>query len=72
MQTLQFSEVTEAVHSLNYEDKVELQELLSHYLIEEERENIFKNYQEGKKELESGNINYYKSTKELRKALEND
>lgn len=39
--TLPYSEITEAVQSLKYEDKLELQELLNHYLIEERREDIY-------------------------------
>ena len=72
MLNLQYSEITESIQSMKYEDKIELKELLNHYLIEDRRENIYKNYQKSKKEVSSGKIKYYKSAKELRKALEND
>ncbi len=72
MLTLLYSEITEAVQSLKYEDKVELKELLNHYLIEERREYIYRNFQKSKKEVSSGKVKYYKSSDELRKALEND
>jgi 16S rRNA C1402 (ribose-2'-O) methylase RsmI len=72
MITLQYAEITEAVQSLNYEDKIELKELLNHYLIEERREEIYQNYQKSKKEVLSGKVKYHKSSIELRKALEND
>jgi transcriptional regulator of NAD metabolism len=71
MLTLPYSEITEAVQSLKYEDKLELKELLNHYLIEDHREDIYKNYQVSKKEVSSGKVKYYKSSSELRKALEN-
>jgi hypothetical protein len=72
MLNLSYSEITEAVQSLKYEDKIELKELLNHYLIEERREEIYNNFQKSKKEVASGKVKYYKSSKELRKALEND
>jgi nucleoid DNA-binding protein len=72
MLTLQYSQITEAVQSLNYEDKIELKELLNHYLIEERREEIYQNFQKSKKEVTSKKLKSYKSSSELRKALEND
>lgn len=72
MLTLQYSEITDIIQSLKYEEKIELKELLNHYLIEESRENILKNYNNSKKEIASGKIKYYKSSDELRRALESD
>jgi hypothetical protein len=69
--TLQYAEITEAVQSLNYIDKIELKELLNHCLIEERREEIYQNYQKSKKEVLSGKVQYHKSSSELKKALEN-
>lgn len=57
MSTLQYSEITEAVQSLKYEDKIELKELLNHYLIEERREEIYQNYQKSKKEVYPAKLN---------------
>jgi adenylate cyclase len=72
MSDIGYSEITEAIHSLNYEDKIELKELLNHYLIEERREEIYQNSQISKNEVISGKVKFYSSSKELRKALEND
>ena len=72
MLNLAYSEITEAVQSLKYEEKIELKELLNHYLIEERREDIYNNFRKSKKEVLSGKVKYYNSSKELRKALEND
>lgn len=69
MSTLQYSEITEAVQLLKYEDKIQLRELLNHYLIEESREEIYNNFQKSKNEVSSGSVKYYKSSDELRKAL---
>ena len=69
MVALAYSEIAEAVLSLKYEDKIELKELLNHYLIEERRENIYNNLIKSKKEVAAGKVKYYKSTVELRKAL---
>jgi hypothetical protein len=71
MRSLPYSEITEAVQSLEYDEKMELKELLNHYLIEERREDIYKNFQQSRKEIVSDKVKYYKSSKELRKALEN-
>ena len=72
MLTLQYSDIAEAIQSLKYEDKVELKELLNHYQVEERREEILNNYKKSKKEVSSGNVIRYESSKELRKALAND
>ncbi|MBM2816835.1 MAG: hypothetical protein HW421_3597 [Ignavibacteria bacterium] len=72
MLNLAYSEITEAVLSLRYEDKIELKELLNHFLIEERRESIYKNSLKSKKEVALGKVKYYKTVSELRKAIEND
>lgn len=72
MNIIGFSDITEAIKSLNYDDKIELNELLRHYLAEERREEIYKNYENSKNEISEGKVKYYSSQSDLRKALEND
>lgn len=72
MNNIGFSDITEAIKSMSYDDKIEINELLRHYLAEERREEIYKNYETSKLETSGGKINYYSTSSDLRKALEND
>jgi len=46
-----YNTLVEEVKKLSVEEKEELKFLIEKYLVEERREEIFKNYQESKKEI---------------------
>ena len=72
MLDIPFCDITESIQSMKIEEKIELKELLNHYLVEEQRDNIYQNFTKSRKEIKSGKIEYFKSAEELRNALEND
>jgi hypothetical protein len=57
------------IKNLPSEDKEELQDIIAKYIIEEKRENIYRNYQNSLLELKEGKLEYSKNIKTLKKRL---
>ena len=70
MQTVRFNELIEIIRSLSFEEKREIRDLLERYLIEERREEIYRNYQESLEELKRGEIEFRDKVDELKSLLE--
>ena len=70
MMALTYSEIIEAIQSLKYEDKIKLKDFINQNLIAERKEEIFQNYKTSKKEVETGKVKYYKTSNELKMAIE--
>lgn len=64
-----YSTLIEEVKRLSTEEKEELKFLIEKYLIEERREDIFKNYQESKKEIEEGRLEFSNDIERLKEIL---
>ena len=61
--------LVEEVKKLSVEEKEELKFLLERYLIEERRGEIFKNYQESKKEIKEAPLEFSSDIKRLKEML---
>ena len=61
--------IVEEVKKLSVEEKEELKFLIEKYLIEERREEIFKNYQESKREIEEERLEFSSDVKKLKEML---
>ena len=61
--------LVEEVKKLSVEEKEELKFLIEKYLIEERREEILKNYQESKKEIEEEQLEFSSDIKRLKEML---
>ncbi|CAG0939807.1 hypothetical protein BROC_00802 [Candidatus Brocadiaceae bacterium] len=61
--------LVEEVKKLSVEEKEELKFLIEKYLIEERREEIFKNYQESKKEIKEEQLEFSSDIKRLKEML---
>ena len=55
---MRFSDVVETIKNLSLEEKQEIQALLSQYLREERREEIYNNYQKSISEEQQGELNF--------------
>lgn len=64
-----YSILVEEVKRLSTEEKEELKFLIEKYLIEERREEIFKNYQESKREIEEGRLEFSNDIEKLKGIL---
>lgn len=64
-----YNTLVEEVKKLSVEEKEELKFLIEKYLVEERREEIFKNYQESKKEIEEGQLEFSGDIKRLKEML---
>lgn len=64
-----YSTLIEEVKRLSTEEKEELKFLIEKYLIEERREDIFKNYQESKKEIEEDRLEFSDDIERLKEIL---
>ena len=64
-----YSVLVEEVKRLSTEEKEELKLLIEKYLIEEQREEIFNNYRESKREIEEGSLEFSNDTKRLKEML---
>ncbi|MFO0793621.1 MAG: hypothetical protein U0586_06115 [Candidatus Brocadiaceae bacterium] len=64
-----YSILVEEVKRLSTEEKEELKLLIEKYLIEERREEIFKNYQESKREIEEGRLEFSNDIERLKGIL---
>ncbi|MBM2833402.1 MAG: hypothetical protein HW406_563 [Candidatus Brocadiaceae bacterium] len=61
--------LVEEVEKLSIEEKEELKFLIEKYLVEERRDQIFKNYQESKKEIEEEQLEFPGDIKRLKAML---
>ena len=64
-----YNTLVEEVKKLSVEEKEELKFLIEKYLVEERRDEIFKNYQESKKEIEEKQLEFSGDTKTLKEML---
>ena len=64
-----YNTLVEEVKKLSFEEKEELKFLIEKYLVEERREEIFKNYQESKREIEEEQLEFSGDIKRLKEML---
>ncbi|MCF6155363.1 MAG: hypothetical protein E3K36_08945 [Candidatus Brocadia sp.] len=64
-----YSALVEEVKKLSTEEKEELKFLIEKYLIEERREEIFKNCQESAREIEEGHLEFSNDIERLKEML---
>ena len=64
-----YNVLVEEVKKLSVEEKEELKFLIEKYLVEERREEIFKNYQESKREIEEEQLEFSGDIKRLKEML---
>jgi len=64
-----YNTLVEEVKKLSVEEKEELKFLIEKYLVEERRDEIFKNYQESKKEIEEEQLEFSGDIKRLKELL---
>ncbi|MEM7593709.1 MAG: hypothetical protein AAF383_19725 [Cyanobacteria bacterium P01_A01_bin.83] len=67
---MSFSDVVETIKNLSLEEKQEIQALLSQYLREEQREEIYNNYQKSISEEQKGELNFSSNIDELKQLIE--
>ncbi len=67
---MSFSDVVETIKNLSLEEKQEIQALLSQYLREERREEIYNNYQKSISEEQQGELNFSANIDELKQLIE--
>ena len=67
---MSFTEITEEVQEMPFEEKVELQRLLEKYIIEERRQEIYETYKDSKRLVAEGKVKYSSDINELKKMLE--
>ncbi len=70
MDVLRYDNLIEAVKSLSTEEKEELKFLIEKYLIEERREEIYRNYQNSLKEAEEGKLEFSSDVSKLSRMIE--
>jgi len=64
-----FAGVVEEVKQLSFDEKQELKDLLEIYLTEERREEILKNGEQSRRELERGELKFSSNLDELMESL---
>ena len=64
-----YNTLVEEVKKLSVEEKEELKFLIEKYLVEARRDEIFKNYQESKKEIEEEQLEFSGDIKRLKELL---
>lgn len=67
---MSFSDLVDALKSLSIEEKQEIQLLLSQYLREERREEIYDNFKKSQAEEQSGLLRFSSNINELRQLIE--
>ncbi len=66
---MSFSDVVETIKQLSFEEKQEIHLLLSQYLREEKRNQIYQTYLESKLEIQQGKSQFSSNINELKKIL---
>ncbi|MGB5592959.1 MAG: hypothetical protein WBM32_24355 [Crocosphaera sp.] len=69
-QIMSFSDVVETIKNLSLEEKQEIQALLTQYLREERREEIYNNYRKSISEEQQGELNFSSTIDELKQLIE--
>ena len=67
---MSFSDLVETMKSLSIEEKQEIQLLLSQYLREERREEIYKNLKITQAEEQNGKLKFFNNINELKQLIE--
>ncbi|MGB3655511.1 MAG: hypothetical protein WBA41_30480 [Rivularia sp. (in: cyanobacteria)] len=65
-----FSDLVEAIKNLSVEEKEQMQRLLTQYLREERREEIYDNFENSKVEEKNGELKFSSNINELRKMIQ--
>ena len=65
-----FAGVVDEVRELSLDEKTELKDILESYIIEERRDEILRNCEEGRKEYEEGKLVFSSNIDELMKSLD--
>ncbi|PSB26852.1 hypothetical protein [Stenomitos frigidus] len=67
---MSFNDVVEVIKNLSTDEKREIQLLLSQYLREERRDEIYSNFKLAQSEQQNGELTFSSNLKELRQLLE--
>jgi len=70
MDVFRYDTLTETVKLLPAEEKEDLKFLIERYLIDEKREEIYKDYQESLKEVSEGRLEFSSDVDKLREIIE--
>lgn len=70
MDVFRYDTLTETVKLLPVEEKEDLKFLIERYLIDEKREEIYKDYQESLKEVSEGRLEFSSDVDKLREIIE--
>ena len=66
MKTIRYDDLIENIKALPLQLKKELKLLIEHYIVEEKREQILKNYKKSKKEYINNNLRFSSNIDELK------
>lgn len=69
---MSFSDVVETIKNLSFDEKQEIHLLLSQYLREEKRNQIYQSYQESKLEIQKGKSQFSSDINRLKQLLEEE
>ncbi|BAY39604.1 hypothetical protein NIES2111_39800 [Nostoc sp. NIES-2111] len=69
---MSFSDVVEAIKSLSFEEKQEIQLLLQQYLREERRQEIYDSYKKAKLEEKNGDLKFTTNIDQLKQMMEDE
>lgn len=70
IRAMSFNDVVETIKTLSFEEKQEIQALLTQYLREERREEIYTNGQQSRLEEQNGELKFSSNLDELMQLLE--
>lgn len=70
IRAMSFNDVVETIKTLSFEEKQEIQALLTQYLREERREEIYANGQQSRLEEQNGELKFSSNLDELMQLLE--
>jgi len=65
-----FTDIVEEIKKMPFDEKEELKFLIEKYLIEEQREEIYQNYNESLKELRGRKIKFSSDMNQLKELIE--
>ena len=69
---MSFNDVVETIKNLSFAEKQEIQALLTQYLREEKREEIYNSYQESLREEQKESLNFSSDIDELKQLIDID
>jgi hypothetical protein len=67
---MSFTDLVEAIKSLSFDEKQEIQLLLSQYLREERRQEIYNNFKLSQAEDQNGELNFSSDINKLKQLVE--